>query len=189
MADKKISLSLANRIRLLNKASSVDVDYGPYDTEQEALDEMIKFGEDGRIVSVYSNKIEGDTKLFLYNRVKHELIGIGGGDGEGNEKLVNKQDNLDEDGTGVKYPTVDAINDIVEQLRSEINASSGDKNFVWEQGNPSDTWVIPHPLNKQVSVSVLDSAGTYVYGEVTLMTNSLVIIKFTAAFSGSAVLN
>ena len=65
-----------------------------------------------------------------------------------------------------------------------------DKNFYYEHsGAASDTWVIVHNLNKYPSVSVIDSYGTEVIGEVTYDTINQITIKFRGAFKGKATLN
>src|SRR5690606_12320081 len=71
--NENISLSLANKIDVLNKSQSVDARYGVYDTEEDALDVMADYGLDGRQVAVYTDKANGKLKLYLYNQVKHQL--------------------------------------------------------------------------------------------------------------------
>lgn len=64
-----------------------------------------------------------------------------------------------------------------------------DKNFVFNQQEASDTWTINHTLNKFPSVSVVDSAGDIVIGNVTYNSTSQIILTFSASFSGKAYLN
>lgn len=64
-----------------------------------------------------------------------------------------------------------------------------DKNFVFPQSSASDTWEITHNLGKFPSVSVVDSAGSKVIGEVTYNSINKVTLTFSAAFSGNAYLN
>lgn len=64
-----------------------------------------------------------------------------------------------------------------------------DKNFVFSQSSASDTWEITHNLGKFPSVSVVDSAGSKVIGEVTYNSINKVTLTFSAAFSGNAYLN
>lgn len=68
-----ISLSLANKIDILNKTQSLDARYGVYDNESDALSAMLSYGADGRQVAVYSDKVNGKVKLYLYNQVEHKL--------------------------------------------------------------------------------------------------------------------
>lgn len=67
--------------------------------------------------------------------------------------------------------------------------AAGDKNFVFDQTIPASTWIINHTLNKFPAVSVVDSAGTEVYGQVVYTSISEIRITFSAAFSGEAFLN
>lgn len=50
-------------------------------------------------------------------------------------------------------------------------------------------WVIDHGLGKRPSVTVIDSAGNKVFGEVFYEGDNRIILTFTAEFSGSAILN
>ena len=83
---------------------------------------------------------------------------------------------------------VTGLEKVIEDLQDEIQNNS-DKNYVYVQGMSSDTWEIHHPLNKKVSVSILDTAGTVVEGQVTINNGSLVVVEFKYPFSGEAVLN
>jgi hypothetical protein len=60
---------------------------------------------------------------------------------------------------------------------------------VWVQNSPSATWVVTHSLNKFPSVSVVDSAGTRIFGVVKYDSLSQITLTFSAAFSGKAYLN
>lgn len=64
-----------------------------------------------------------------------------------------------------------------------------DKNFYFVQNEALDTWVIVHNLNKYPSVSVIDSSGSEVIGEVSYDTVNQVTITFKGAFKGKATLN
>lgn len=64
-----------------------------------------------------------------------------------------------------------------------------DKNFIFTQSSASDTWTINHTLNKFPSVSVVDSAGSIVIGNVTYNSTSQITLTFSASFSGKAYLN
>jgi hypothetical protein len=54
------------------------------------------------------------------------------------------------------------------------------------QGSVSDTWVIPHGLGFNPSVTVHDSAGAECVGDVTYDSFNQLTIRFSAAFSGVA---
>lgn len=88
------------------------------------------------------------------------------------------------------------VNNAVAKAQSALKISQksvgGDKNFVFEQSTPSTTWTIEHNLGKRPSVTVVDSAGTAVLGQVTYDTDdplNKVTVTFSAEFSGTATLN
>jgi hypothetical protein len=60
--------------------------------------------------------------------------------------------------------------------------------FVFTQALPSDEWIIDHELGGRPSVTIVDSAATTVIGEVSYVSNSRVIVRFTSPFSGFAYL-
>lgn len=64
-----------------------------------------------------------------------------------------------------------------------------DKNYLHSQTVASDTWVIVHNLNKYPAVSVIDSAGNEVVGEVIYNDANQVTLKFEGGFKGTATLN
>ena len=66
---------------------------------------------------------------------------------------------------------------------------SGSGSYVHDQGIPSLTWTINHGLDKFPSVTVVDSAGTVVIGDITFNSSNLLTITFNASFSGKAFIN
>lgn len=59
---------------------------------------------------------------------------------------------------------------------------------VHTQASASATWTITHLLGGRPSVTVVDSAGTVVVGEIRYDSNTVVTVLFTAPFSGYAYL-
>ena len=80
----------------------------------------------------------------------------------------------------------DAPNVVV--VRSTSPSSSSTRRHIHTQGTASTEWVITHTLGGRPSVTVVDSAGTVVIGEVQYDSNTQVTVSFTAAFSGYAYL-
>lgn len=71
-----------------------------------------------------------------------------------------------------------------------INGSNGgDKFFKFVQSVPSSIWEIEHNLNKNPSVTVVDSAENVVIGDVEYINSNKLIIRFISGFSGKAYLN
>jgi hypothetical protein len=64
-----------------------------------------------------------------------------------------------------------------------------DKNFVYIQNSPSNTWNITHNLEKYPSVSILDTANNIVEGDINHINENQLILTFSAPFSGKASLN
>lgn len=65
----------------------------------------------------------------------------------------------------------------------------GDKHFAHTQSVASATWVVTHNLGKYPSVSVVDSAGELVVGQVDYNSINQTTLTFVGAFSGKAYFN
>ena len=61
-------------------------------------------------------------------------------------------------------------------------------NYVHTQYSASTTWNITHSLNRFPSVTVVDSGGSHVFGDVNYISSNQINIIFTAPFSGKAYL-
>lgn len=59
----------------------------------------------------------------------------------------------------------------------------------FDQAAPADTWVIAHGLGYRPNVSIQDSAGTVVLGDVFHDSDDQVTVRFSAPFSGRATLS
>lgn len=64
-----------------------------------------------------------------------------------------------------------------------------DKHFEYRQLTPSAVWEVEHNLDKYPSVSIVDSAGTMVMGDVEYINSNKVLLLFQSAFSGKAFFN
>ena len=59
--------------------------------------------------------------------------------------------------------------------------------YVHTQSTPSTSWVISHDLGYfPGGVSVVDSAGSKVYGDVVFVSENQLVINFNSAFGGKA---
>ncbi len=83
----------------------------------------------------------------------------------------------------------DHINNTTVHVTAEERILWNKRTYVHEQAQVSDVWTITHDLDKHPSVTVVDSAGTVVVGDVQYIDNSNIIITFNGAFSGTAYLN
>ena len=77
----------------------------------------------------------------------------------------------------------------IEEIQQEIETLDSDKHFTYRQSTASDVWVITHNLGKYPSITVVDSAGTVVVGEIILQTTEQAVIRFNSSFSGKAYCN
>lgn len=69
-------------------------------------------------------------------------------------------------------------------------AGVGGGNYTHIQSTPSTTWTVVHNLGYHPGgVSVIDSAGTKVYGDITHISVNQLVINFSAGFSGKAYLS
>jgi hypothetical protein len=89
----------------------------------------------------------------------------------------------DPDGNIVVQDT--ALNVTTTSLISLVGGST----YVHTQSFPSATWTISHNLGRRPSVTVVDSAGSVVIGEVTYLSDNSLRVEFSAGFSGQAYLN
>lgn len=69
-------------------------------------------------------------------------------------------------------------------------SGAGGGTYVHTQSAPSTTWTVAHNLGYYPGgVSVIDSAGTKVYGDITHTNTNQLVINFTAGFSGKVYLS
>lgn len=65
----------------------------------------------------------------------------------------------------------------------------GDKSFTFTQSVAANTWSITHNLGKYPSVTVVDSGGNVIIGDVAYDSVNALTCTFSAPFSGKAYLN
>jgi len=61
--------------------------------------------------------------------------------------------------------------------------------YTYTQATPSATWTINHNLGYNPNLTVQDSAGTIVEGEISYTNSNSLTVTFSAAFSGYAYLS
>jgi hypothetical protein len=74
-------------------------------------------------------------------------------------------------------------------LLNAYGLTDTDKRFVYNQALSSAVWVIAHGLRKFPSVTILDSSGNVVFGDVVYTNEDSLTLTFSAAFTGVAYLN
>lgn len=120
-----------------------------------------------------------DNKTYMTPlRTKQAILAnkSGGGSGTSNyNDLENK-------------PKINNVTLEGNKTSSELGITS-DKHFVFTKSTPDSVWEITHNLDKYPSVTVVDSAGSVVIGDITYTSKSALTVTFSAAFSGKAYLN
>jgi hypothetical protein len=78
---------------------------------------------------------------------------------------------------------------------NSVNGMAGDvvlalnETYIYEQTSAASVWTITHSLGRYPSVTVVDSAGSVVVGDVQYTSKNQIILTFQGAFSGTAYLN
>jgi len=96
--------------------------------------------------------------------------------------------NIHEDTPNQVIVNQDAPNQVVIRLGGGTGALTPTTRHVHTQAQASTTWTVTHQLGGRPSVTIVDSADTHVFGEVQYLSNSQVMVTFSAAFSGKAYL-
>ena len=86
-------------------------------------------------------------------------------------------------------PKINGITLEGNKTSEDLGIDVSDANFLYEQTEASDEWIIVHNLNKYPAVSIIDSAGDEVVGNVHYDSANQVTITFVGAFKGTATLN
>lgn len=108
--------------------------------------------------------------------------------------IVINGDEIIFDGTADDYnrlsnkPSVNGVILEGNKTSSDLNIVE-DKNFIFTQNNAVNIWVIDHNLNKYPNVSIVDSAGTVVTGDIKYDSLNRVTVSFKSGFKGRAFLN
>ena len=120
-----------------------------------------------------------DNKTYMTPlRTKQAILAnkSGGGSGTSNyNDLENK-------------PKINNVTLEGNKTSSELGLT-GDKDFTYIKNTPDKIWEITHNLDKYPSVTIVDSAGSVVMGDITYTSKSALTVTFSAAFSGKAYLN
>lgn len=84
---------------------------------------------------------------------------------------------------------IEADEAIDRRIDNLVITGGGDATYRHVQSSPASTWTVTHGLNKRVSVSIVDSAGDLVLGNVNYASDNQITIGFSAAFAGEAYCN
>lgn len=72
--------------------------------------------------------------------------------------------------------------------RGKQGPTSDLRYYTHYQTTPDEIWVVQHNLGRKANAQPVDSAGTVVIGEIQHIDDNLLLIKFTAGFSGTAII-
>lgn len=82
------------------------------------------------------------------------------------------------------------LTELAQAIASDVKALYSRTNTLeFNQMIPAGTWSIIHNLGKFPSVTVVDSGGTVVDGNVNYIDDNTIEIEFSFSFSGKAYLN
>lgn len=108
--------------------------------------------------------------------------------------VVGGATNDDGVATAVDYTTLEnkpQINGVTltgNKTSAELNIEA-DKTYTYTQATATQTWEITHNLAKYPSVTIVDSSGNIVIGEISYTDENNLTVTFMSAFSGKAYLN
>lgn len=74
-------------------------------------------------------------------------------------------------------------------IKAYVDSIAGDKHYTHTQIAASNTWLVPHNLDKFPAVMIVDSGNSVVLGDIEYLTTNTLQIKFSTAFSGKAYCN
>lgn len=88
---------------------------------------------------------------------------------------------------GIEIPDITTVVEPAQIVIRDIEFPA--VSFAYTQQVPSNSWTITHNLNFNPNVTVVDSAGTIVEGEIRYNTRNTMTLNFASAFSGNAYLS
>jgi len=90
---------------------------------------------------------------------------------------------------GLEIPDITTIINSPDVVLSDPSIEDPKLGFIYTQNTPSATWTISHNLTFHPNVTVVDSSGSIVEGEISYPNPATVLLTFAAAFSGNAYLS
>lgn len=139
------------------------------DSVIERLSAKVNIYDYGKLTPIYSDSVEQTaiSTVSLYV-LKTTNIALGPG-------LVGS--------TNFTQDTVSVSVDY-EYVQEQVR-----ENYVHDQQVASNSWVVPHSLNKFPSVSIVNTANQVVVGDITYNSLNQLTITFTSQISGKAYIN
>ena len=107
---------------------------------------------------------------------------------QGTQGIQGTQGTQGTTGTGTQGATGTGVQGI-QGIQGASGAGTQVLAYMHTQGVSSDTWVIAHNLGFHPNVTVQDSAGNIVEGEIAYTNTNSLTVSFASAFSGKAYLS
>lgn len=139
---------------------------------------------------INKNAYSGDNVTLFLNRLFNNQFMVYSVDDPNTYATFNVQ-SIEDDGTGltIGITCAEANGDLVHENFYTFSYTDSDKAFVFNQGQPSAEWVITHNLQKQPSVTVVDSSGDLIMGSLTYNSENQLTLNFSRTVTGKAYLN
>lgn len=113
-------------------------------------------------------------------------VGGGGSGAQGTQGLIGTQGVQGPAGLqGISGAALDNTDDLAEGTTNKY-FTIGRVSYEHTQGVTSNSWVITHNLGFKPNVTVVDSAGNIVEGEIAYTNSNSLTVSFSSAFSGKA---
>ena len=90
---------------------------------------------------------------------------------------------------GLEIPDVTTVVEPAPILLTDPSVQTQQLGYVYYQQTASNTWTISHNLNFYPNVTVVDSAGTVIEGEIAYVSRSEIVLTFRSSFTGQAYLS
>jgi hypothetical protein len=90
---------------------------------------------------------------------------------------------------GVEIPNITTVINPPNIVLSDPSLELQQLGYIYYQNTPSDTWTISHNLTFHPNVTVVDSGGSVVEGEISYPSPTTVLLTFRSGFSGRAYLS
>ena len=90
---------------------------------------------------------------------------------------------------GLEIPDITTIINSPNVVLSDPSLEVQQLGYIYTQSTPSDTWTISHNLTFHPNVTVVDSGGSVVEGEISYPSPTTVLLTFRSGFSGRAYLS
>lgn len=130
-----------------------------------------------------NTELDKNAATHLYTLVQSNYNSIQALNNQLKDDVTNKQYHLGVS-DGRLYYEEGAI-----AVDSGFTALSSDKNYVHTQTAASALWTVSHNLGKYCSVTVVDSGGSIIVGNVEYVNINKLLIRFSSAVSGRAYCN